>query len=246
MTADLKPTPPDGERESRRYIDYFTRNGITKGSVLKSVELTYARSNVFFDDTYTYFEKTGAFNIACAKGCAMCCHTMVSVLPPEAFYLANYIRTQLEPEASRAMIERIVAHDAEHRGKSGAARHVGRIACPMLDPETHLCTVHGVRPLTCRSMHSGDVGACRTAFDTRDAYYPAPSHAMFFKNTQAYYDAYGTALYGAGLVVEPLELNAALATIFTEKNVFLRWLKGEDPFEAALADHALTDAPPEA
>ncbi len=244
QAADWKPVPPEGERESRRYIDYFTRNGITKGSVLKSVELTYARSNVFFDDTYTYFEKSGTFRVACAKGCAMCCHTMVSVLPPEAFYLANYIRTQFEPDASRAMIERIVAHDAEHRGKSGAARHVGHIACPMLDPETHLCTVHAGRPLTCRSMHSGDLGACRTAFDTRDAYHPAPSHALFFKNTQAYYDAYGTALYDSGLFVEPLELNAALATIFTGKNVFVRWLKGENPFEEALADAALTDAPP--
>jgi len=244
MTVDWKPVPPEGERESRRYIDYFTRNGITRGSILKSVELTYARSNVFFDDTYTYFEKTGTFNVACTKGCAMCCHTMVSVVPPEAFYLADYIKTQFDADASRAMIDRIIAHDAENRGKSGAARHIGHIACPMLDPETHLCTVHAARPLTCRSMHSGDVSACRTAFDTRDAYHPAPSHALFFANTQAYYDAFGTALYNSGLHVEPLELNAALSTIFTGKNVFVRWLKGENPFEEALADTALTDAPP--
>jgi len=244
--ADLRPVPPEGEREARRYVDYFVRNGVTKGSILKSVELTYARSNVFFDDTYTYFEKSGTFDIACAKGCAFCCHTMVSVVPPEAFYLANYIRTEFDADASRAMIERIVAHDAENRGKSGAARHIGRIACPMLDPESHLCTVHAGRPLTCRSMHSSDVSACRTGFENRDAYHPTPSHALFFKNTQAYYDAYGTALHDAGLFVEPLELNAALATIFTEKNVFLRWLKGENPFENALADAALTDAPPPA
>ena len=201
---------------------------------------------MFYDEVYDYFEKSGSFDVACAKGCAFCCHTMVTVLPPEAFYLANHIRTAFDPATSRAMIERIVAHDAAHRGKSGAARHTGRIACPMLDPETHLCTVHGARPLTCRSMHSGDVKPCQVAFETRDAYHPAPSHSIFFKNTQAYYDAYGTALHDSGLFVEPLELNAALATVFSEKNVFVRWLKGENPFEGALADDALTDAPPPA
>jgi len=42
-----------------------------------------------------------------------------------------------------------------------------------------------------------------------------------------------------------LELNAALATIWTGERVFLRWLKGEDPFFDARADHGLKDAPPE-
>ncbi len=246
MTVNWKPEPPEGEREARRYVDFFTRNGITKKSILQSVDHTYARSNSYFDTVYDYFDQTKSFEIACSKGCAFCCHTMVSVIAPEAFYLAEHIKNGFEPEESRRKIEQIVEHDRQHRGKSGAQRHVGRIACPMLDPETHLCTVHGVRPLTCRSMHSGDVTPCRVAFETRDAYHPAPSHALFFKNTQAYYDAYGTALHSAGLILEPLELNAALATIFTEKNVFLRWLKGENPFENASADAGLTDAPPPA
>ena len=244
MAVNWKPAPPDGAREAHRYVDYFNRNGVTKKSIIQSVELTHSRSNVYFDTVYDYFEQTGTFDVACAKGCAFCCHTMVSVLAPEAFYLAEYIKTKFDGATSRAMIDRIVEHDSQNRGKSGAERHVGRIACPMLDPETHLCTVHEARPLTCRSMHSGDVKPCRVAFETRDAYHPAPSHALFFKNTQAYYDAFGTALADRGLHIEPLELNAALATIFTEKNVFLRWLKGEDPFVDALAEAGLKDAPP--
>ena len=244
MTTPSSITPPDGAREARRYLDYFTRMGVTKKSVLESVDLTYARSNVYFNDLYGWMAETGAFKVACGKGCAYCCHTMVSVLPPEAFYLANHIETAFEPEASKTMKQRVIDHDAQHRGLSGAARHEGHIACSLLDPETWLCGVHSARPLTCRSMHSSDVSACKLAFDERDAYIPAPSHQLFFDNTQAYYDAFGTALQEHDLEMEPLELNAALATIWTGKNVMIRWMRGEKPFEAAYADAMMTDRAP--
>ena len=244
MADSFTVTPPDGAREARRYLDYFDRNGVTKQTVLASVDLTYQRSNVYFGDLYAWMAETGRFTVACDAGCAYCCHTMVSVLAPEAFYLANHIETAFPADEARALKERVIAHDAENRGKSGAARHEQRIACPMLDPETWLCRVHGARPLTCRSMHSSDKGACQRAFDERNAYLPAPSHQLFFDNTQAYYDAFGTALHEKGLTVVPLELNAALATIWGEKGVFLRWLRGEDPFAAAHADSAMTDVAP--
>ena len=95
-------------------------------------------------------------------------------------------------------------------------------------------------------MHSSDVKPCKQAFDERNAYIPAPSHQLFFDNTQAYYDAFGTALLEHELEMEPLELNAALATIWTEKNVMNRWIAGETPFASAHADLMMTDRPPTA
>ena len=246
MTNISPITPPDGAREARRYIDYFTRMGVTKKSILESVDLTYKRSNVYFGDLYGWMAETGTFNVACDKGCAFCCHTMVSVLPPEAFFLANHIETAFDPEQSKAMKQRVIDHDAKHRGLSGAARHEGHVACSLLDPKTWLCSVHSARPLTCRSMHSSDVKPCKQAFDERNAYIPAPSHQLFFDNTQAYYDAFGTVLLEHELEMEPLELNAALATIWTEKNVMNRWIAGETPFASAHADLMMTDRPPTA
>lgn len=244
MATPSSITPPDGAREARRYLDYFTRMGVTKKSVLESVDLTYARSNVYFDDLYRWMAETGSFKVACGMGCAYCCHTMVSVLPPEAFYLANHIETAFEPDVVQAMKQRAIDHDAKHRGLSGAARHEGHIACPLLDPETWLCSVHSARPLTCRSMHSSDVSACKKAYDERDAYIPAPSHQLFFENTQAYYDAFGTALQDHKLEMKPLELNAALATIWTGDKVLIRWMAGETPFVDAYAEKMMTDRAP--
>ncbi len=246
MTNISPITPPDGAREARRYLDYFTRMGVTKKSILESVDLTYQRSNVYFSDLYGWMAETGSFKVACDKGCAFCCHTMVSVLPPEAFFLANHIETAFEADVSKAMKQRVIDHDAKHRGLSGAARHEGHIACSLLDPETWLCSVHGARPLTCRSMHSSDVSPCKQAFDERNAYIPAPSHQLFFDNTQAYYDAFGTALLEHDVDMEPLELNAALATIWNEKNVMNRWIAGEEVFAGAHANQMMTDRPPTA
>ncbi len=244
MSQPAPITPPDGAREAHRYMDYFNRMGINRKSILESVSLTYARSNVYFNDVYDWMAETGSFKVACGAGCAYCCHTMVSVLAPEAFFLADYIDNELDSETSKAMKQRIIDHDAQHRGVSGAGRHEGHIACPMLDPETWLCSVHEARPLTCRSMHSSDKPSCQKAFDERNAYISTPSHQLFFDNTQAYYDAFGTALLEYGLEMEPLELNASLATIWTEKNVMFRWMSGEKPFEAAYADKMMTDRPP--
>lgn len=246
MTSIAPITPPDGAREARRYLDYFNRMGVTRKSIFESVDLTYKRSNVYFDDLYGWMAETGSFKVACGMGCAYCCHTMVSVLPPEAFFLANHIETAFPADESKAMKQRIIDHDAKNRGLSGAARHEGHVACPMLDPDTWLCTVHEARPLTCRSMHSSDKPSCQKAFDERDAYISTPSHQLFFDNTQAYYDAFGTALLEHGVELEPLELNAALATIWTEKNVMNRWIAGEKPFAATYAASMMTDRPPTA
>ncbi len=244
MAETTSITPPDGAREARRYVDYFNRMGVTRKSVMESVDLTYQRSNVYFNDLYAWMAETGRFKVACDMGCAYCCHTMVSVLPPEAFFLANHIETAFEPEVSKAMRQRVIDHDAKHRGLSGAARHEGHVACSLLDPETWLCTVHSARPLTCRSMHSSDKPSCKRAFDERDAYISTPSHQLFFENTQAYYDAFGTALMEHDVELEPLELNAALATIWTGDNVLNRWLRGERVFEAAYAATMMTDRAP--
>jgi len=244
MSQPSSITPPDGAREAHRYVDYFNRMGINKKSILESVGLTYARSNVYFDDVYGWMAETGSFKIACGAGCAYCCHTMVSVLAPEAFYLAHHIETAFDRETSEAMKQRVIDHDVKHYGLSGAGRHEGHVACPMLDPETWLCTVHSARPLTCRSMHSSDKPSCKKAFDERNAYISTPSHQLFFDNTQAYYDAFGTALQEHNLEIEPLELNAALATIWSETNVMNRWIAGERPFEAAYAAKMMTDRPP--
>jgi Fe-S-cluster containining protein len=237
-------TPPEGQRESRRYRDYFNRSGVTEKSVLESVELTHARSNVYFNDLYDWMAGPGNFNIACGAGCGYCCHTMVSLLPPEAFYLAQHIETAFAPDVSKALQQRIVDHDRKNRGLSAVGRYEGHIPCPMLDPDTWFCRVHDARPLTCRSLHSSNKPACVKAYEERDAYIPTESHQLFFENARAYHEAFSASLSDHGIDMQPLELNAALATIWTEGDAMARWLAGEKVFQAAYASKMKTDRAP--
>ncbi len=243
--APLGIHAPETETEHRRYADYFRRNGVSRETVLKAVELTQQRSEVYFRDLTAALAETGRFKAACGAGCAYCCHTMVSVLPPEAFFLAEHLRAAFPPQEAQDLVARVLAHDRKHRGKSGGRRFVEHVGCPFLAEDTKFCRVHPARPLTCRAMHSGSLTACREGFEQRDAYRPAPSHRLFFANTQAYYNAIGYALEDMGLQMEPLELNAALATIWSETEVFARWLAGERVFtRSTMADFATTDVPP--
>lgn len=243
--APLGIQPPQTATEHRRYADYFRRNGLSRETVMKAVNLTFQRSEVYFRDLTTALIETKRFKPACGAGCAFCCHTMVSLLPPEAFFLAEHVETAFPPEESQAMIGRILDHDSRHRGKSGGRRFVEHAACPMLDPETWFCRVHAARPLTCRAMHSGDLKPCKEAWEQRDAYRPAPSHRLYFENTQAYYNAIAYTLEDLGLQMIPLEMNAALATIWSGERVFERWLAGEQVFDVTTtALTATNDAPP--
>lgn len=242
MASDIPSiAPPEGQRESLRYRDYFNRMGVSKQSVLESVKLTHARSTVYFNDLYDWMAGPGDFKIACGAGCGYCCHTMVSVQPPEAFYLAHHIETAFDAEVSEGLKQRIIEHDAEHRGLSAVGRYDGRVPCPMLDPDTWFCRIHDARPLTCRSLHSSDKPACIQAYEERDAYIPTSSHQLFFENARAYHEAFSAALSDYGVDMQPLELNAALATIWTEPNVMDRWIAGEKAFESAYASKMTTD-----
>ena len=243
--APLGIQAPETATEHRRYADFFRRNGLSRETVMRAVGLTHQRSNVYFHDLLGALAETGRFRAACGAGCAFCCNTMVSLLPPEAFYLAEHIETAFSPEDSQALIARILDHDSRHRGKSGGQRFVEHAACPSLDPETKFCRVHAARPLTCRAMHSGSLTACRKAYDERNAYVPAPSHRSFFEHTQVYYNAIGYTLEDLGLEMAPLEMNAALATIWTQERAFERWLAGERIFDLTVTSEiASSDAPP--
>src|SRR5690606_35762343 len=37
--------------------------------------------------------------VACARGCAMCCHLRVAAMPVEVFGVARFLQQQLEPNA---------------------------------------------------------------------------------------------------------------------------------------------------
>ena len=180
--------------------------------------------------------------LACRAGCAHCCHSMVSVLPQEAFALAAHVETATPEPERDALKARVIAHAERTARMGGAARMRGRIACPFLDGTTALCRIHAARPLTCRGMNSVDEAACRAALDDPSADIAVPTVLAHHRAVQNLYDQIGARLAGAGLSSASLELTGALAIIWLEPDALSRWRDGEDIFAVAGAADT-TDAP---
>jgi len=224
------PTPESATALLSRYL---REEGLSADTLMRAVDLIQQRTEVFLDDALAETEQNAGFRSACSAGCGFCCHTMVSVSPPEAFFIARHIETAFEPEAGAALRQRVLASVERTRGMDGAQRYVAREACPFLRDEDWYCGLHTARPLVCRAMHSGSLPACKTAYDTRDAMVPTHTMAVFFENTKAYMSAYISALRPHGIKVYPVELSQSLAVIWREEGAMERWLGGEDLFAPA-------------
>jgi len=224
------PTP---ESETALLRRYFDEEGLSEATLMRAVDLIQQRTEVFLSDALAETERVAGFQSACSAGCGFCCHTMVSVSPPEAFFIARHVETAFEPEAREALKARVIASAERTKEMDGAQRYVAREACPFLRDEDWLCGLHTARPLVCRAMHSGSLPACKKAYDERDATVPTNTMAIFFENSKAYMSAYTSALRPRGIQIYPVELSGAVSIIWREENAMERWLNGEDLFASA-------------
>src|SRR5690606_16622009 len=96
--------------------------------------------------------------VACARGCAMCCHLRVAAMPVEVFGVARFLQQQLEPNAFVATRGRV--HETAERIHALPRERLltVNVACPLLDADG-ACSVYPARPFNCRSYHSLDLAA---------------------------------------------------------------------------------------
>jgi Fe-S-cluster containining protein len=160
--------------------------------------------------------------IACASGCAWCCHQPVFVTPPEAFFVADQIRTRT---GTIAAMERALSAVA---GRQADAERVPWVRCPLLGDD-NLCSVYASRPLACHAYVSIRVEDCRHS-------YPHPGNATVTAPA-AYREVRElcrmillAAARVNGLTDAGYEMNAAVIAVLGADNAEKRWLRGEDIF----------------
>lgn len=103
---------------------------------------------------------------ACAAGCAACCTVNVATLPIEGAVAAAWLAERLDAsERPRRARELLAFHDRV-RWLEDEDRIASREACPLLTADGR-CSIHPVRPLSCRSLSSLDAADCRRALEER-------------------------------------------------------------------------------
>lgn len=179
--------------------------------------------------------RTSTEAVACAKGCAMCCHLRVAAMPVEVFGVVRYLRQQVAADALPAVVERIDATAARVYALPPEQLLTVNIPCPLLGDDG-ACSVYPARPFNCRAYHSLDVSACRSSFEE-----PAnlslghPQSALIAAIHAGAQHGLRDGLRMTHVDATQYELVTALAEAFGDPECERRHAAGERPFEHAIS-----------
>lgn len=167
--------------------------------------------------------------VACARGCAFCCHRQVAVGAAEVFALLDHLRASLDAGAFAAFARRCSETAAEVGGLSRDERARRSIPCPVLADGA--CSGHPARPFRCRAYNSLDVEPCRRLFAAPQADDPGPP-ADLDRYVLAQASMFGlyAGLERAGFDPRQYELVTALAEALDDTAAAARYRRGEQAF----------------
>jgi hypothetical protein len=161
--------------------------------------------------------------VACAKGCYYCCHTFVTIVPSEVFRVAQALRERSDEMRSRINDTQTKTADIPQTEKWRSL-----VPCPLLEAEA--CSVHNIRPLTCRGCVSTSAEVCNRVYMQGKGEVP-PTPLEYTSVTTAVAAVLSAALRLVGLQDRTIDWNGALAVAISMPDSEERWLAGEKIFE---------------
>lgn len=164
---------------------------------------------------------------ACGPGCATCCTVNVTVLIPEAIAIARHLAENVPPPALAPLGRRVHETARAVRWLEDDERIRAGHPCPFLD-RRGWCTIHPVRPLTCRALTSTDPHRCRDALAAQAAGEYAPLLANLFQKflLEQTYRGVATGLAQSGLDDSGRELTRSVGRFLGEPELVADFLRG--------------------
>lgn len=163
--------------------------------------------------------------IACAKGCAYCCHGFVGATAPEVFRVAAAVRAK---GSEAPPLEAIAAAGAAVRDVKPDDRVGLKRPCALL--KHNACSVYASRPLVCRQATSFSLPSCVEEFEGIDRESRIEVSSVHLDHASNAHIVLLGAMRAAGLPTDALELSSATALALAEPDAEARWLAGEDVF----------------
>lgn len=139
-----------------------TAEALANGCSAAACTALCRRTAARLDDELARVRAEGAA-IACAPGCAFCCHQRVSVLPHEAVALFGHLRTKIAADERAAIEQRLLANARRVDALTAAQHRAANLPCAFLTDGR--CSAYEVRPSICASFHSLSRERCEQAFD---------------------------------------------------------------------------------
>jgi len=185
------------------------------------------------EDTLVRVEAQARHVLACARGCALCCHRPVAAGAAEVFGLLDHLRESLSPDDFDAFRARCLETAAEVEALPPGQRSLRSIPCPVL--VAGACSGYAARPFRCRAYNSLDLQACQRIFEAPRENDPGPPADLDrYVVAQAVMFGLYAGRDSAGLDPRQYELATALADALTDAEAARRYRRGEQALRKAL------------
>jgi uncharacterized protein len=165
---------------------------------------------------------SGEVKFDCKKGCSTCCSMKVEILPPEAFRIANYVKSL--PELQQQEIVQKLREQANYSRVTWYT--IYSKPCTFLDQEG-ACSIYSIRPHNCRAYLSKSLPACQQKrFAEQDSMLKSASERL--KNDAIeIFTSKKCVMVGA-------ELGESVLLAFENENLQEQWANGEQVFPPIL------------
>jgi len=170
---------------------------------------------------------------ACRAGCAYCCHTAVTIAPPETFAIAAYLRAHCDEHDLQRVREDLERNAALAASMSREDYVAELIPCALLTADGN-CRAHAVRPLACAGFLSTSRAACQAEFERVPGRAAVPVDAYAQCVGLGVSHGLKDACRQAGRDGEFYELHHALRRVLDAPDAAKRWSQGEDVFAGCL------------
>lgn len=171
----------------------------------------------------TYEQSPSKLQLACRRGCSMCCNGFVSATAPEIFLLAARMRKKPLADRQRAI--------AGETATLSPAQRIGR-KLPCIVLEADVCSHYAERPLMCRVTTSLDVAACIDEFEGRDLSGDLPVARAPIVAGGSVKAVMLATLRSQGLDDRSFELSGGLLAAIDTPEMPAQWLAGAHVLEA--------------
>ncbi len=108
-------------------------------------------------------QRSAGARIACATGCAFCCHQRVGVFAHEAVALLRYMRARLPRAEAAAIEQRVLANARTIDGWTPEQHRAANLRCALLVDGR--CAAYEARPSACARYHSLSRARCEYSFE---------------------------------------------------------------------------------
>lgn len=169
-------------------------------------------------------------NIKCSKGCFYCCYAQVSVTPPEAILIGNFLSEKYSLSQTDKLLKKIKNNIALTKDKNLEERIDIWDKTPCIFLDKNECGIHPVRPFICRAWHSLSVEQCKTAFELRDKDAEIDSYPYRNYILGTIREGLQEALEELGCTSEVIEITDAIRSVITHPSPGGSWVNGENIF----------------